>query len=79
MADFNDGLMTFFMELIDIGPAYIRDGWKGCGGVVEKAKKRSNMTQKGELRVVMTSICIHKGPMFHYKAYTNVHWQWEPY
>ena len=23
--------------------------------------------------------CTHKGPIFHYKAYTDMHWQWEQY
>ena len=27
----------------------------------------------------MMCTCAHKGPAFHYKAHTDVHWQWEPY
>ena len=64
MADFYDGLTTFFMELIDIGPAYIRDGWKGCGGVgvwwvVEKAKKEKQHDTK---RRAQSGYDIHMYP-----------------
>ena len=45
----------------------------------QKLKQRNMMTQIVEFRVAIMSICTHKGPIFHYKAYTDVHWQWEPY
>ena len=34
-------------------------------------KQRSKMTQTVEFRVAMMSTCTHKGPIFHYKAYTD--------
>ena len=27
----------------------------------------------------MTCTCTHKGPIVHYKAYTDMLWQWEQY
>ena len=53
------------MEFINIGPVYIR----GCkvGWVVAKLEQGSKVTIV-EFRVAMTSICIHKGPIVHYKA-----------
>ena len=45
----------------------------GVGWVVAKATQRSKKTQIVEFRVVMTSTCTHKGPIFHYKAQTDVH------
>ena len=31
MADFHQFVMIIFMEFINIGPAYIRGGYEGCG------------------------------------------------
>ena len=45
----------------------------GVGWVVAKAKTKSKMTQIVEFRVAMMSTCTHKGSIFHYKAYTDVH------
>ena len=58
------------MKFINIGPVYIRGGQEGhgVGWVVEKLKQRRNKTQIVEFRVAMTCICIHKVPIFHYKA-----------
>ena len=59
------------MEFINIGPVYIR-GWAvgargGVGGgksLIEEERRH----KIGEFRVAMTCTCIHKGPIFHYKA-----------
>ena len=32
-----------------------------------------------EFRVAMMFTYIHNGPIFHYKSYTDVYWQWEQY
>ena len=55
-------------------------GGKGTevGWVVAKGKiKKQDDTI--EFRVAMMSTCTHKGPIFHYKALTDVCRQWEPY
>ena len=54
-----------------------RDAGVGCG--VEKAKTKKQDDTVVKFRVVMTSTCTHKGPIFHYKAYTDVCGQWEQY
>ena len=71
MADFCQFLTIFFMEFINIGPAYIREwvgGERGWGGWWKKLKQRSKMTQIVEFRVAMTCTCTHKGSIFHYKT-----------
>ena len=45
----------------------------GVGWVVAKAKTKSKMIQIVEFRVAMMSTCTHKGSIFHYMAYTDVH------
>ena len=37
------------------------------------------MTQMAEFRLAIMSTCTHNGPVFHYKAYMDVYWQWEQY
>ena len=76
MAGFRQFLTIFLMEFINIGPVYIR-GWvggeRGVGWVVAKAYQRRKKTQIVEFRVAMMCTCTHKGPIFHYKALTDVH------
>ena len=71
MAGFCQFFMIFLMEFINIGPEYIR-GWVGgawgWGGWWQKLNQRRKKTQIVELRVAMTCTCIHKGPIFYYKA-----------
>ena len=45
----------------------------GVGWVVTKANIKSKMTQIVEFRVAMMSTFTHKGSIFHYKGYTDVH------
>ena len=82
MAGFRQFFTFFLMESINIGPVYIR-GWaggaRGWGRWWQKLYQRRNKTQRVEFRVATTCTCTHKGPIFHYKAWTDVHWQWEPY
>ena len=81
MAGFHQ-ILIFFMKFINIGPAYIREwvwGVWGWSGWQQKLKQRSRMTQIVEFRVGIMYTCSHKGPIFHYKTKTDVHWQWEPY
>ena len=63
--------MIFFMEFINIGPVYIR-GWVGWGEWWQKLKQRRKKTQIVEFRVAMTCTCTHKGPILHYKAWTDM-------
>ena len=71
MAEFSPVSDDFFMEFINIGPAYIR-GWvggvQGWRGWWQRLNQRSKMTQKVGFRVAMMSTCTHKGLIFHYKA-----------
>ena len=64
------------MEFINIEPVYIR-GWaggaQGWGGWWQKLNQRRKKTQIVEFKVAMMCTCTHKGPIFHYKAYTDVH------
>ena len=53
--------------------------YKGVGGrdtrvrwVVAKAKIKKQDDTVVQFRVSMMSTCTHKGPIFHYKAYTDV-------
>ena len=59
------------MELVNIGPVYIR-GWVGGarGGVGggKSLNKEEKKTPIVEFSVVMTCTCTHKGSIFHYKA-----------
>ena len=41
----------------------------GGGKILNKDERR----QIVEFRVAMTCTCTHKGPIFHYKAKTDVH------
>ena len=72
---------NYFMEFINIAWASVYKGWvRGwVGWVVLKLEQRSKMTQIVEFRVVMTYTCTHKGSIFHYKVYTDMHWQCEQY
>ena len=64
------------MKFINFGPAYIYKGvgerGLGWGGWWQKLKQGSKMTQIVECKVAVTCTCTHKGPVFQYKAYTNV-------
>ena len=59
---------SFFIEFINIGSMYIKAGW-----VVEKARKSNKMIQIVDLRVAVMHIFTHKMPIFHYKAWTDMH------
>ena len=61
--------MNFFIEIINIGPVYIRGGQEGCGvgWVVAKAKTKKQDNIMVEFRVATTYTL--KRPIFHYKAY----------
>ena len=61
------------MNIITIGPIYIR---RWVGGAQSKVGV-GKITQKVEFTVAMMSTCRHKRPVIHYKAKTDVHWQWE--
>ena len=64
------------MEFINFRPVYIMEwvgGAQGWGGWWKKLKQISKMTQIIGFRVAMTCTCTHKGSIFHYKAYTDVH------
>ena len=65
-------MVIFFMKFINIGPVYIT-GWVGevrggVGWMLAKAKTKKQDDTLVELRVVMTSACTHKRPIFYYKA-----------
>ena len=63
------------MECITIGLEHIR-GYgkgKGWGGKWQRLKQRSKTTQMVEFRVVIMFPCTNNGPIFHYKAYTDVY------
>ena len=63
------------MEFINIGPVYIMGcvgSEQGWGGWWQKLKQRNKKTQIVEFRVAMMSVCTHNGPIFHYKAQTDV-------
>ena len=76
MAGFRQFFTIFLMEFINIGPVYIRgwvEGARSWDGWWQKLNQRRNKTQRVEFRVAMTCTCTHKGPIFHYKAETDVH------
>ena len=74
MADFHQ-VLIFSWNASILDSIYMGMGGKGMGwgGWWQRLKQRSKTTQIVECRVAMMFICTHNGPIFHYKAKTDVY------
>ena len=72
---FSPVFMIFSWNSLILGQYILGDGRKGRGGGVGGGKSliKEEMTQIVEFRVAMTCTCTYKGPIFHYKTWTEVH------
>ena len=73
-------LVTFWLFWNSLIPGKCRYGGGREGlGWLQRLKQRSKTTRVAGFRVAMMSIYTHNGPTIHYKAWTDMCWQWEQY